>query len=121
MTIGNARIVGDQVKCWNCTCKLGEIVRAVGGGYGFGAASVYRWAEGDPIPGLSVLVIPPHTQDRIRRTGMPLSSRTKPKLDKDGGMRVMRPRAFPMPVLLTCWRPSCGEPNRIDTQLAQGA
>jgi hypothetical protein len=111
-----ARIDGDQVKCWNCPCALGQFVPAVEGGWLFAASYPYqRGADTEALPGWTILVIPPRIRERIKRTGLPVSNRRTRHRTIDGGLIQQPSTLAALPVLMPCWRPGCGQPNRIDT------
>ena len=87
LSLRDARIVGDQVKCWNCPYTLGQIVNGIEEPRVLGVRpDVYRSV---PVPealaasGIrSVLVILSRARDQLARTGLPW--RRRRGLDKQG-------------------------------------
>lgn len=131
MNVNDARIVGDQVKCWNCPCTLGQIVSADAlrltrpdrlpadvrptDRVILAAQPVYRSAAVPPIAAAAgmraILVVPRRVQDRLARTGLGWTRRRK--LDGSGAAKVQPSVFVAMPAIMPCWRPGCGEPNRV--------
>lgn len=113
-----ARIQGDQRKCWNCPCTLGQIVNGLEEPHVFAAqGDIYRHAA---VPAAaaavgirSVLVIMPRAKDGLARTGLPYRRPRAMERGKDGGIRVSRSTIAALPVLMQCFRPGCGQPNRV--------
>jgi hypothetical protein len=121
MIARDARISGDQVKCWHCPCTLGQIVNGIEEPHVLAVHDFYR--PGDVPATLaevgirSVLIIPKRVRERLAQTGLPWTRRQA--MDRTGAVRVKPPQIAAMPVLMPCWRPGCGEANRvIDTDIA---
>ncbi|MBA2717903.1 MAG: hypothetical protein H0U52_01490 [Chloroflexi bacterium] len=122
-----ARINGDQVKCWNCKYTLGQIGDGVEEPHLFGTrGDIYRHGavpEAAAAVGIrSVLIIMPRAKRYLARTGLPYRRHRFMHKGKDGGIGVAASTVAAMPVLMQCFQPGCGQPNRVvDKPLAGGA
>lgn len=116
--MNEARIDGDQARCWNCPATLGQIVppdRMVEGVWAVALPEYYRSA---PVPTalaavgiVSVVIIAPRALNALAKTGLPW--RRRRATDGEGGVRISASRQFQLPALVPCRRPGCGKPNII--------
>jgi hypothetical protein len=117
VNVRQARIIGDQAVCWNCPCHLGQIVNGLEEPRVFAPRAFYRSM---PIPDAlaalgirTILMIPKRVKMRLHLTDLPFVSRRRQRMT-DG--RVPKPQSgiYAFPVLMPCWRPECGEANRVE-------
>jgi hypothetical protein len=127
MKVRPARIVDRQIVCWNCTTHLGELVTGIvrHGGFAPYASGdvvvvsvmyeIYRRAETPTLGDDTVLVIKPRVKDRLARTNLPFGRR-RAAMGK-GQVRAPRAAYWTAPLVLPCFRPACGEINRVDIEM----
>jgi hypothetical protein len=114
--VERARFIDGAYICARCTASLARpIPPGQSDRPGILVDDVWRLAAADPRePTLTILMLSDRTRARARTTAMASRSRRPRRTDARGRIPAPEVYGYPLPVLMPCRRPGCGQANRVD-------